>query len=249
MRFIEQGEVDAEAALGALRTGYRLKDQINRRALRYCLQRVGHMRQYARLRGNAVQSDHIVEQAQQVHERGDTVRRWVHANHRVARAVHQPIQNARHDALGLVRRMVGLQANGHAPGQTQGAAKARDHLAAAGQQDQILVAHQLAHGGHHFWREARCQGSEHRCGGCVREQPVAKTSHGQMCHGREGQRIVAVDNQARDFIGFIRYDGFAEKAPQRHIGQGYARRHALLGAVCGHACQLVPGTQRGGLGQ
>jgi hypothetical protein len=154
MGFVQQRQVQAEAGVGGLRAANALEHQVHRRALGHGLQGVGDMGQHAALRGHLVGVDQAVQQVQQVDQCRHAVGGGVDADHGIARAVHQPIQDAGQYAGRAVGRVVGLQAHRHVAGQAQGVAKARDHFAAAGHQHQVLVAHQLAHRGHHLGREA-----------------------------------------------------------------------------------------------
>ena len=56
-------------------------------------------------------ADQLVDQLQQVHGRGHIVAGRVDADHRVAAAVAQSIEDRRRDAARIVGRMVRLQAH------------------------------------------------------------------------------------------------------------------------------------------
>ena len=60
---------------------------------------------------------------------------------------------------------------------------------------------------------------------------------------------MAVQNQPRDFVAFIRHHGFIEERAQWHIGQRHLRRHPLLCVNSSDTRQLVARAQRAGLGQ
>ncbi len=81
------------------------------------------------------------------------------------------------------------------PLETDGVAKARDDRHLAGNQDQILIAHELGDGCHHLRRKS---GSEfgQGLGGCfLGEQPVAELTDGHASDRRERLGIVPVDDQ------------------------------------------------------
>jgi hypothetical protein len=48
---------------------------------------------------------------------------------------------------------------------------------------QVLVAHQLADGGHHFRRQAGGHGGQRVAAGGIGQQPVAQAAHGQVADG------------------------------------------------------------------
>jgi len=70
-----------------------------------------------------------------------------------------------------------------------------------------------------------------------------------MAHRLECVGIVAVENQPRDFVAFIRHHGFIEEGAQWQIGQRHLRRNALFGIQRRHTGELVARAQRAGLGQ
>ena len=68
----------------------------------------------------------------------------------IAGTVHQAVQRAGQDAARAVGGVIRLQAHRHRAGQPDRVAEARHHPGLAGDQDQILIAHQLAHRRNHF---------------------------------------------------------------------------------------------------
>ncbi len=150
---------------------------------------------------------------------------------------------------GIVGGMVGLQAHRETAGQADGVAEARHHAAFARGQDQVLVAHQLAHRRHHLRGEAGGQTGQHRAVDLVRQQPVAKGADAERIDGRESGGIVAIDDQPRHLVRLVRDQGLLEKDRERQLSQGQLRRGAFLAAGGGDAGQLIAGAQRAGLGQ
>ncbi len=69
-----------------------------------------------------------------------------------------------------------------------------------------------------------------------------------MADRRKCHSIVAINDQARDFVVFIRHYNLIEEGAQRQFGQRHLRDGALFGAGCGNARQRVAGTRRRGLG-
>ena len=153
----EQLQIDAEAGVGGLGAGDRLKHQIDRRAALDRRELRRDVGQHARLRRNLVALDQLVEHVEQADHRVDRIGRRIDADHRVAAAVEQAIEDRRADADQVVGRMIRLQPNREPAGQAERVAKARDDAALAGHQDQVLIAHQLADGGDHFRRQPRRQ--------------------------------------------------------------------------------------------
>jgi len=60
---------------------------------------------------------------------------------------------------------------------------------------------------------------------------------------------VAIHDQSRHFVDFVGDQRLVEKAPQRHIGQDRARRHALGSALGDDAGQSVTRALRAGFRQ
>ena len=104
-RFLEQLEIDAEAGVGRLGSGDRLKDEVNRRAaasIAAMLRRdVG---EHARLRRDLVTLDQLGQHVEQADDRFDGVGRRVDADHGVAAAVKQAVEDRRADSRRVVRR-------------------------------------------------------------------------------------------------------------------------------------------------
>ena len=153
--FGQHRQIDTKAAVGALGAANGLKHQINRRTTRHGLQGIGDVGKDARLGWNGVAGNHLVEHVQKSHHLGHVVGGGVDADDGVPTAVQQPVEQAGGNACGVIRRVVGLQARGQALGQPDGAAKARNHAAFAGNQHQVLQAADFAHSGHHFGRQPR----------------------------------------------------------------------------------------------
>nr|WP_272941085.1 hypothetical protein [Chthoniobacter flavus] len=58
-------EIDAETAVRGLGAGDGLEDEIERRARFHAAQRSRHMREHARLRGDFVSADELIDEPQQ----------------------------------------------------------------------------------------------------------------------------------------------------------------------------------------
>ena len=94
--------------------------------------------------------------------------------------------------------------------------------ALARHRDQVLVAHQFADGGGHFRRQSRRQRSEGGGVDLIGQEMVAQFADGHRRDGREGGRVVAVDNQPRDLVGLIGNQRFLQKSFQRQVGEDEA---------------------------
>jgi len=142
-RLAQQREIDAEAAVGSLRSRDRLEHQIDRGALPDQSERRGHMGEHAALCRDLQPRDDVVEQPQQLADHRRIVAGRIDADAGVARSKQDAVEDRSRDALGVVEGMVGLQPHAHPSLQADGVAKGRGHGAFLGDQDQILVAHQL----------------------------------------------------------------------------------------------------------
>lgn len=235
-------------ALAASVAGDGLEHQVQWHAAVDRFDRGGDVGQHAGLGGDVVALDDGVEHFQQGADRSDAVGGRVDADHGVAVAVQQAVENAGGNTGRFVCRVVGLQPGRQAPAQAHGAAEPGDHADFLRHQHQVLHAHDLRHGSGHFRGQPGRQGAQAVFVGFLAQQPVTQATHGQVADRGEGLGIVGVDDQAGHFICFVRDQCFIEKVRQRNVGQRHLRGDAL-GVVAGrHACQAVPGACRAGLG-
>ena len=142
-RLAQQHEIDAEAAVGGLRSRDRLEHQIDRSALPDQSERRGDVGEHATLRRNLQPRDNAVEQPQQFADHGGIVAGRIDTDAGIARSKQDAVEDRGGDAPGVVEGMIGLQPHAHPPLQADGVAKRRGHRAFLGDQDQILVAHQF----------------------------------------------------------------------------------------------------------
>ncbi len=242
-------EVYAEAGVGRLGAGDRLEHEIDGGAAADDLQRVGDMCQYTGLGGNIVPQAQRFQHVQQGDAVGDAVGGGIDADHRVAAAEQQAIDRCGTDAAEIVGGMVGLQAGAEAAGQALGVAERRGDAAAAGDADEILVAHQFCRGGGHFGRDGGGEFGQALGGRIVGQQPVAKAADGQMGDRGEGGGVVGVEDQAGDLVGFVRNDRVVQENRQRQIRQDRAGGDALGVGCGGQAGEFVARTAVGGFGE
>ena len=248
-RLGQQRQVNPKAAVGGLGPAYRLKHQVHRRAAFHGLQRVRHMREHTALRGHAVALAHLVQHLQQAHHLRHIVRGGVDADHRVAAAHQQAVDQTRRNARQVVGRVVGLQAGGQPPRQAQRVPKPRHHSALARHQRQVLHPAKLAHRRHHLRRQARRQGGQGGAVGSVAQQPIPKIPHRQVRHRRKSSAVVAVHNQPRHLVALVRHHSLIQKSRQRQLSQRHLRGHTLLAAGRRHTRQTVARAQRRSAGQ
>ena len=151
---------DAEAAIGGFGSGDGLKEQVDGRAGIERVHLGGDVGQHAALHGNLEPLAQGIDHAQQARGHGHVVARGVDADDRVAGAEQQAIENGRGNAGGVVGGVVGLEPRAQPAGQANGGAEARDHADFARGGNQVLHAHQLAHGRGHLRREAGSERGE-----------------------------------------------------------------------------------------
>ena len=160
-RLVEQREVDAEALVGGFGAGDRLEHEVDRRALADQLERRRDVRQHAGLRRDVELDPDVVEHRQQTMRALRAVGRGVDADHGVARAEQQAVENARRDAARIVGRMIGLQPHREPAGQADRAAERGHHPAFRRHHHQVLQAADLAHRRRHLRRDAGRERREH----------------------------------------------------------------------------------------
>ena len=137
--------------------------------------------------------------------------------------------------------MIGLQADGKPTLEADSIAKARDIHAFRRDRNQICRAHDLGCCRHHF----RCQARGQRRKGCaiggIGQQPIAKAADRQAADRGEGCLVMAVLDQPRDLIRFIRDHAFRDEMRERQIGQGALRGDAFFSSFRGNAGQGIAG--------
>ncbi len=229
--------------VGGLGTGDGLEHQVHGRVARQRLHLGGDVGEDADLGGNAVAFANAVEHPENRLHGAHVVAGGIDADDGVAAAVGEAVEDAGGDALKIVGGMVGLQARGDAPGESDGGAEVRDHAAFRAYGDQVLEAHDFGDGGRHFRGEAGRQSGEALAGGLLAEQPVAQFADGQVRDGRERGGIVGIEDEAGDFVALVRDERLGQNGFQGHVGKLHLRPCALFGGGGGDARQLVAGTR------
>ena len=137
----------------------------------------------------------------------------IDADHRVAAAVEQAVDDRGGDALQVVGRMVGLQAHRRAgPGRPIVLRKrvTTRHLRATRIRSWLRISLQTAAAISGVMPGAH-RGERGFVGG-IRQQPVAELADGQVRDRRERGGVVAVDDQARDLVALVGDQRLVEEA-------------------------------------
>ena len=108
LRFMQEREIDAEAAVGGFGAGDGLKNQVDRRAACERLHQRRDMRQYTALYRDGILLPHVVDQLQESMHAADIVRSRVNPYHRVSRAQQQAIHHGCGYASRIIHGMVRL---------------------------------------------------------------------------------------------------------------------------------------------
>ena len=186
------------------------------------------MGQHAALRRDLEAGDQIVEQLQQLGDRGDGVGSRVDADHRVAAAVHQAVDDGGRDAGEVVGRVVGLQPHGHRARQADGVAEARDDAAFLRRQDQVLVAHDLADRGGDLRRDRGRELGQRLGRRALRQEVVAELAHRHGGDRLERLGIVRVEDQPRHLVVLVGDQRLGQDLLQGQVGQRHLGGDALL---------------------
>ena len=217
VRLVQDGQADAEGAVRRFAARDGLEDEVDRPAPVHDVEQGGDMGEHAGLGRDLEARPQLVDQLEQEHRLSGAVGRRIDADHRIAAAVHEAIQDGGADALRIVGRMVGLEADGEASRQPDGVAEFRDDPDLPSNRDQVLVAHQLRDRGRHLRRHTQREFLESLRGCRIRKEPVSERPDGHRRHGRECCGIMAVEDESRDFIGFAGDNRLVEKAAQRNV--------------------------------
>ena len=186
---------------------------------------------------------------QQVEAAFGTVAGGIDADHRVAAAQQQAIDDAGEHTPPIVGRMVGLQARRQPVGQSDRRAEFRDDAAFRGDQHKVLVATEFRDGCDHLRREAGGQSREHGGRRGVGQQPVAQAADREMRDGRERVAVVRIEDQPRDVVVLVRDECLTQERLQRQIGQRQTCGDALDRRSRRDARQPIAGAQRRGFRQ
>jgi len=230
MGFVEQGEANAERAIGGLGSRDRLKNKIGRASPIHDLQECRDMSKHAGLHGNLEARTQFVDPFEKQQCPLGAIGGRVDPNAGVATAIHEPIEDRRADAGEIIGRVIGLDSHAKAPRQADGGAKTRHHRNLFRYGDQILVAHELRHRSRHFRRDARRQAGERYAARLVGQKKIPKIPGGHGGDWGKGLLVMRIENEPRHLVPLVRHHGLVEKARQRQIGQRHACRDALLPA-------------------
>ena len=233
------GQIKSETPVRGFGAANGLEHQIHRSPVLDGFQGIGYMGQYAGLGGNLVLADHLIHQLQQPDTLGHVVRGRIDSDHRIAAAIQQPVQNAGGNACYIIRGMIGLEPRRHPPRQADGASESGLHPAFLRDQDQVLVAHDLAHSRRHLRSYPGADAHQHLGRGQIAQQPVPEVAHGQVGNRLKGPDIVVVENQPGNLILLVGDEGFSQKGLQGQLGQSHLGHHPFLGGMGDDAGQPV----------
>src|SRR4051812_35474599 len=116
--------------------------------------------------------------------------------------------------------MIRLQASREPSSESDRIAKTGHDAALAGDENKILIAHQLANGGDDFGRQARRELAQYLTGRFVAQQPVTKSADRHFRNRLEGGLMVSVDNEPSYVIVLVRDDRFVDEATKWEISKG-----------------------------
>ena len=231
-RFLDGGGVEAKGLVALLRPGDGLEDHVGGRALADGLHLCGHMGQHAGLGGNFPAVADLVEALQHPGDAFHAVVHRVEAQHGVADAVGQALQQGSHDAVRVIGGVVGLQPGRQGAGQADGGVavcRDRDFL---GRVNQVHVAHELGHGGNHLGSQTPADAPDG--GGVVFfvQQPLPQLGHRPVADLGVNFLVDIVLNDAGDLVGLVRHGGVVAQVGQRQIGHHHLGSHPL-GSIFG----------------
>ena len=216
-----------------------MKDEIDRRAETDGLDRGRDMAETAGLRGDVEALPDVVEQPDDPHIVLHAVGRRIDADHRIANAEQQTVEQAGRDAAGIVGRMVRLQPGREPAGKPDRVAESGNDAAFGGDDDEILHAHDLRHGGDHLRGQAGGQ-----CGQMVGRVRVS-SSHSRnsptvrWAMGANADRIMAVEDQAGNLVLSIGHEIDIQEGLERKIGQRHLGRDTLDRALRRYAGERI----------
>ncbi len=222
----------------------RLEHEVDGRALGDERERRGHVRQHADLGRDVELGAHLVEHGDERMRALGAVGRGVDADHRVAGAEQEAVEDARGDGAQIVGRVIGLQPHRQTPWQPDGVAKARHHRTLRCHHHQILEPADLGDRRRHLRRDAAGERGELWRGGRVGEEPVAQSADGEMRDLAERGAVVAVYDEARHLVGLVGNDGLLEEGRERHVGERVLRRHPLFARRRRDARELIAAARR-----
>ncbi len=240
----KQGQVDAEAAIGRLRPGDRLEHQIDRRPRFERLELGRDMGQHGALCRDIEAPAQLVYQAHQIGHALDRIAGRVDADHGIAGAVGETVQNRGRDARRIVGRMIRLQSGRESASEPDRAPEPGDHFDLAGDQHEILQPHDLGDRRRHFRQQPGRQRRKRRSIRHLRQQPVAERADSQTGDRREGRRVPPVEQQPRHLVGLVGDDRLVEESGERQVGERHLRRHPLACRAGGDAGQDIARAQR-----
>jgi hypothetical protein len=207
------------------------------------------MGEHAALGRNIEFAAYVVEHHEQLVSALRAVSRRIDADHGIARAEQQAVENTGRDTAQVIGWMIGLEPHREPAGQADRVAKSGHDAAFRRDQHQVLEPADLADRRRHFRGQPRRQRRQPLRGRFVGQQPVAKAADCERGYRRKRRLVMGIDDQPRDLVGLVSHDGFIEEGRQRQIGQRELRSDALLAALRCQPGELVAAAQRRRFGE
>ena len=197
------------------------------------------MGQHAGLGGDGPAGLDVVEALQHPGDALHAVVHRVQAQHRVPDAEGEALEQGGHDAVRVVGGVVGLEPGGQGAGLADGGVAGGGDPDLFGGVDEVQVAHQLGHGGHHLAGEAPGDAPD---GGPVVlfvQNPLPQLGHRPVLDFSINFLVHVVLDDAGDLVGLIGDGGGIAQVGQGQVGQHHLGGHPLLGVLGGDARQPV----------
>jgi hypothetical protein len=240
---------DTKTAVGRLRPGDGLKQQVHRRTGAHCLQLRGDMREAARLRRHAVGVDQPGERVQNGAHGFHRVRGRVHSNYGVAASEEESFKRSQQNSANIVHRMIRLHSNPQHAALAHGVPASRYIPDFCGRQNQVFVAHDFCDGRRDFRNDGPLKLLQFFLGRGVVENQFPEFAHGHALNVLKPLRIAGVQKQAADFVVGRVDQRLADNFPQGKIGEFAFCSHTFALRTRGDPRQLIAGFFFVGLGQ
>ena len=157
--------------------------------------------------------------------------------------MQESIDDGRRNPCEVVGGVIRLKPDAHPPRQAHRPSIAGYDPALGGDEDQVLITHQLADGGHHLGRQTAGRRRQ-RCGvGPVVEQPVAELAHGHRTKRPERAQVMLLEDQPGDHVVFPRHDHFLKEPGERQTSEAQLGSNPLLGARRSNPCKHITGAK------
>ena len=247
--FAQHLQRDAKTAVGRLRPGNGLKQEVHRRAVLHGFQLRGDMCEAARLRRHTIGVDQPGERAQNCANRFHRIRGRVHSNHRIPASEEDPLERGQQDPANVIHRVVGLRANSQHSTLAHRIPAMR-HIPDFGRREnEVLVAHDFGDGRRDFGNNRPLEMLQLFLACGVVENNFAEFTHGHALDSLESVCVVGFQEQAADFVMRRIDQRLADNFPKGEVREFAFRSHAFSLRARGKTCQLIAGFLLVGLSQ